>query len=128
MTRVNVGIHPIELCDQHLVAEYRELPRCFSTRTNAGLKGFRLGKGHQLWCAQYQLSCARRQAALCDEMRRRGFTVNYPMTWQDFPKGALAWSPADESAARPLLIARIRERLSSMRPTWTGCTQPAWAR
>jgi len=24
MTRINLGIHPSELCDQHLVAEYRE--------------------------------------------------------------------------------------------------------
>lgn len=130
MTRVNVGIEPEELCDQHLLAEYRELPRCFGTRDNAKLKGFRLGTGHQLWCAQFQRSLAFRQTRLCEEMLFRGFTVNYMATGRDLPPDGRAWTKADEQAARPLLIERIIERLAEMKrtPTWTKRKRPEWAK
>ncbi len=125
MTRVNVGIREQELCDQHLLAEYRELPRCFNTRTDANLTGFRLGKGHQLWCAQFQRSLHTRQWHLCCEMTYRGFTVN---RWTYPIETGLWWGSEDEEVARPLLRARILERLATMKrtPTWTKRETPAW--
>lgn len=55
MTRINVGINPIKLTDQHLIAELRELPRVFTAVANRIRKGkdfndippkFTLGTGH----------------------------------------------------------------------------------
>lgn len=55
MTRINVGIKPKQLTDQHLIAELRELPRIF-TAVNKRIKAekdfnditpnFKLGIGH----------------------------------------------------------------------------------
>ena len=55
MTRINVGIKPENLTDQHLVAELRELPRIFTAVRKRIAEGksfddipdtFRLGSGH----------------------------------------------------------------------------------
>jgi len=55
MTRINVGIKPEELCDKHLVAEYREIGRISKLlenrlKSNKGFDDipptFRLNKGH----------------------------------------------------------------------------------
>lgn len=126
MTRVNVGIDPSELCDQMLLAELRELPRCYSHRTDGGPEQFTLGKGHALWCARHRLSLVFRFCNLWVEARRRGFSVWAP----DAPDNQTgSWSLSDERVARPLLIARISERLTQMRrePRWTNATPPEWA-
>ena len=55
MTRINVGICEEELCDQHLVAEYRELPRLFGHIPKGPIPGcFTLGRGHVNYCSQFQ--------------------------------------------------------------------------
>lgn len=80
MTRINVGISVEELCDQHLVAEYRELPRAFGVPPKTPPPpAFKLGKGHVAWCAQSQGSLLLRLVELRQEMQYRGFAVNYPM-------------------------------------------------
>lgn len=126
MTRINVGIDPSELCDQMLLAELRELPRCYSHRTDGGPAQFTLGKGHVLWCARYQLSLLTRHAKLYTECRRRGFNVSAPSMEYTGPG---EWSATSEAIASPLLIARISERLTQMKrtPRWTNATPPEWA-
>ena len=118
MTRINVGIPPAELCDQHLIAEYRELPRLFSfVSKRTPPAAFTLGTGHVLWCAQYQGSLALRQASLIAEMARRGFRTSHAAPE---PSGGY-WSPADEERARPIVRERIACRLKGMKraPKWT---------
>ncbi len=128
MTRINIGVHPSELCDQMLLAEIRELPRCFRYRTDGGPEQFTLGKGHVLWCARYPGSLERRWESLLGEAQDRGFSVDWSR-WMLVSGLEREWSRDDESLARPLLIARIRERLSQMKrtPRWTNRTPPEWA-
>lgn len=117
MTRVNVGIEPHELCDQHLIAEYRELPRCFASFKQRPPEQFTLGRGHVTWCAQYPGMLADRHRALVAEMRRRGFRVSYPE-----PPVADGARPEQKEVARArrIVLERIRERLGSMKePRWS---------
>jgi len=123
MTRINVGVAPSELCDQHLVAEYRELPRVFAYSERVVPGPFRLGKGHVLWCSQYPGTMAARYRRLVAEMTHRGFTVNYPE-----PQGRGAFAPPDAVlAARPIVIERITSKLRGMAPRWTHRHPPPWA-
>ena len=126
MTRINFGIEPAELCDQHLIAEYRELPRAFRHRDKHVPGPFRLGKGHELWCSQFPGSLAARYRSLVAEMHYRGFHVSNPEPRRD---GAHA-APGLLAGARPIVQARIADRLGTMRraPRWTRRTVPPWAR
>ena len=128
MTRVNVGIPPSELCDQMLLAEARELPRCLRYRSDHpdAPSMFVLGTGHVLWCAQYQASLIQRISALTSESAHRGFHLTvYPALMGTGRR----WSDTDEARAVPLLRERIILRLREMRrvPRWTGREVPAWA-
>ena len=79
MTRVNL-VEPQELSDQHLIAEYRELPRCIKQcidTTDAPLN-YCLGKGHMKWAKKHSKFLIERYKKLCAEMRYREFAVNYP--------------------------------------------------
>ncbi len=121
MTRINVGVDPSELCDQHLVAEYRELPRLWNFQAKSRPpQQFKLGSGHVLWCAQYQGMLADRYVALVAEMRARGFSVSYP----EPPSGKLnGLRPSDKTiqGARPIILKRLAERYKTMKkpPRWT---------
>ena len=126
MTRINVRYLVEYLCDQHLLAEYRELPRVFGHVPKGYIPPrFTLGKGHVNWCSQFQASLMHRQYFLCREMLHRGFAVNYPMTRDDVIEGP-RWTDADCAYARPIVEQRIKERLQSMRrtPTWTRRLNP----
>ena len=125
MTRVNFGIEPAELCDQMLIAEYRELPRVFAYTDRALAGPFRLNKGHVIWCSQFPGSLATRYRGLVCEMRYRGITVSNPE-----PRGdGLEATPAQLAGAREIVIERIVVRLAGMRrhPRWTRRTPPPWA-
>lgn len=78
MTRINV-VPVEELSDQHLIAEYRELPR--AVKQNFDLtdapKKYTLGKGHVKWAAQHPGFLINRFYNLCNEMKYRGFIVNF---------------------------------------------------
>lgn len=128
MTRVNVGIDPSELCDQMLLAELRELPRCFAYPEDhpRAPKTFTLGTGHVLHCSMYRGSLSDRHAALFREALHRGFS---PKQYAHPLSGGWWWGEEREAQARPLLIARISERLTQMRrePRWTNATPPEWA-
>lgn len=123
MTRINVGIHPDELCDQHLLAEFKELPRAFRPHKGKPPEHFTLGTGHVTWCSQYPGMLADRFLLLVDEMKRRGFRPKkeQPPLWAI--NGARP-DPSEYSRARKLLKERINRRLSEMeakgeRPRWS---------
>ena len=128
MTRINL-VPPEELCDQHLLAELRELPRI----PNAVLKGryslegmpkeYTLGKGHvkffynKLSFLMVRYDCLMREACM------RGFNISYrfPMAsvLTDYSITGLVntYFPTPEALA--LNRARIAERLEAMKPRWT---------
>lgn len=124
MTRINC-IPPSELTVQHLIAEYRELPRIFGLVRAAIARGekptdprnpaqYRLGAGHVRFFYPRLGWLAKRQASLIAEMRARGFAPQFddisglldaiPSEWQG------DWSPDAEAIA--LNRARIALRLN----------------
>ena len=86
MTRINV-IDPIELTDQHLMAEYRELPMVMGSlkRTLASKTGFNpkkvppkftLNSGHVYFFYDKGKFLERRYSALIAELVRRGYSLD----------------------------------------------------
>lgn len=143
MTRINIGIGVRELCDQHLVAEYRELPRIRSMvikiiESGRPLRGripetFTLGPGHMLYFADKGAWLHLRWLGLRGEMSRRGMQPS--LEWREFPThyerlDLCKWiSSTTVMRVRPLLKSRIRDRLVTGHPTnprWTRSDQPAW--
>lgn len=78
MTRINV-ISVKELSDQHLMAEYRELPRRIMQKINIqnAPKNYCLGLGHVKWAASHIRFLLKRFYSICHEMEYRGFKVKY---------------------------------------------------
>jgi deoxyribonuclease (pyrimidine dimer) len=81
--RLNTGVPPKLLLDQHLIAEYRELLIPGGQQRKRGWEmtasipsSFRLGTGHITFWRNKHLYLARRHEALIAEMRVRGFTPN----------------------------------------------------
>jgi deoxyribonuclease (pyrimidine dimer) len=81
MTRINL-ICPEELSDQHLIAEFRELPRIVNAVVNgkANLQNipefYVLGKNHVKFFYNKILFLAERYAQIYAEMKYRGFKIN----------------------------------------------------
>lgn len=87
MTRVNC-VPPEELTRQHLIAEYRELPRIFGLVRAAIARGenpndkrnpptYTLGTGHCRFFYNKLLYLKVRQMSLMEEMAERGYIVNF---------------------------------------------------
>lgn len=88
MTRINV-VPVEELTQQHLVAEYRELPRIYgavrksqqSGKTPSSFKNmpsvYRLGSGHVTFFYNKLAFIMRRHQQLIDEMLRRGYNPSF---------------------------------------------------
>jgi hypothetical protein len=132
MTRINAGTLPQDLCDSHLIAEYRELPRMvkFSQTAVPVDIDFCLNTGHMKSVVRYGGYLADRHAQLINEMRYRGFTPNHPAVSRDmFPDGS-RYYPSQEwlDQAFRVVSSRINERLRTMKrsPTWTNRTRPTW--
>lgn len=121
MTRINV-VPPAELCDQHLLAEYRELTR-IPNRVAKGpvsLEGqpadYVLGTGHVRFFYDKLLFLRERYDALCNECWARGFNVGD--RWPDrdpareLPADDAMWKDyAPTSAALAANRVRIAERM-----------------
>jgi hypothetical protein len=83
MTRINVV--PVEtLTREHLVAEYRELPRVFTLAANAKNgwwkkqpQSYTLGTGHVLFFYNRLKFLADRHKQLVHEMLKRGYKPNF---------------------------------------------------
>ena len=93
MTRINVGISPFELNNQHLIAEHREIKRI----PNCIAKGkynmddipekFKLGTGHVKFFYNKLLYLKNRYISLYNECIKRGFNVqNYISAWDNIPQ------------------------------------------
>lgn len=137
MTRINIGIPAVELCDEHLVVEYRELPRmrsfvvqrlrCF-VGTGPRPEEPTLDFGHMCYFIPYGKWLRARFESLVAEMVYRGFQPTF--IWREYPVQftVLDLPPGHEDIGRPLLRARILCRLAGMRsPRWTNRTPPSWA-
>ena len=120
MTRINSGIEPSELCDQHLVAEYREIGRIGTLlKKRIGkddiLKGkpneFTLGKGHMLFFIDKGQYIRKRFERLVNEMHHRGFntTLKWRNQWESTPNLNNDWTPSDK--VRQVVLDRIQKRM-----------------
>ena len=93
MTRINVGIPPAELVNQHLIAEHREIkriPNCIA-KGKYNMEGipdkFKLGTGHVKFFYNKLLYLKNRYISLYNECIKRGFNVqNYIAAWDNVPK------------------------------------------
>lgn len=129
MTRINL-VDPSELSDQHLLAEYRELPRvrhAYPRKKNPVIPTrYVLGKGHVTFFYNKGTWLEYRHQSLILEMHFRGFTVNLPaLKLSHWPKEAMQWweaSPKEIEINR----RRIQDRVAnSKRPhTWTRRKSP----
>lgn len=125
MTRINV-VPVDELCDKHLLAEYRELPRIYGAAkrwyVNQGtLKDipptYRMGKGHVKFFFIRLTFCYNRHRQLYHQCLFRKFNVQYGPRLE-----AVEWAPAwmmNDYDPTPEAFAinreRIAERLRAMR-------------
>lgn len=143
MTRINLGVGAHELCDQHLLAEYRELPRIrgllFQTiERGSPLRSripstFSLGKGHMLFFLNKGAFLQKRWEGLVRELRLRGVSLSF-MTWRDYPSVyddiflLHDIGPEEQARGRTILLPRLVGRLLTARkpPTWKLREPPSW--
>lgn len=122
MTRINC-VPPSELSRQHLVAEYRELPRLFGLIERAVERGERgddprnpreyvLGAGHVRFFYDKVAWLLHRQWQIYKEMRARGYKPQFKPTMEPAYRLPIEryrwWIPTEEDVA--LNRARIAER------------------
>ena len=119
MTRINV-VPPAELCDKHLLAEYRELPRIFSLARLCpeAPKVYVLGTGHMKFFFDKLQFLYDRYLALVVECERRGFNIAYkePKVPANVVVQSKLWNnytPTPEAIA--LNRARIAERVAAFK-------------
>jgi len=118
MTRINVGIPPAELTNQHLIAEHREIKRI----PNCVAKGkynmdniperFKLGKGHVKFFYDKLLHLKKRYIRLYEECIKRGFNVqNYIGAWDNVPEELMNDYNVKANDIR-IIRERINEKLN----------------
>ena len=130
MTRINV-IPVEELSDQHLIAEYHELPRVLKQDINIAdaPENYCLGRGHMKWAKRHSIFIARRYGQLLREMRHRGFKTNFTDSGPALFTSQMRdydYAPTDSDIKLNRL--RIREKYN-MKPNWyrwTKRTKPSW--
>jgi deoxyribonuclease (pyrimidine dimer) len=120
MTRINC-VPPEELSRQHLLAEYRELPRVFGLAMRAYRSGkkimapaaYTLGAGHVKFFYQRLGYCSRRFFQLKAEMLRRGYkpAYDYPPLVEVGTEWFRDWEP--DPIALSLNRQRILERTTT---------------
>lgn len=134
MTRINL-VPVEELSDQHLIAEYRELPRVIKQNFNIddAPERYTLGKGHVKWGRKHAIFIMRRYECLCEEMTYRGFKVNQPFyelykVWEYNcgPENDNWYNPtkADIALSRNRLVEKYREKPEFYK--WTKRVKPAY--
>mgnify|MGYP006146384869 FL=1 len=117
MARVNIGVDPKHLSDQHLVAESVEI-----TMITGGLRKhgfeikspvpeiFKMGTGHINFFKNKLVYLKKRLGAVNNEMRRRNFKPGTKLDLNEFPeKYHNDWQP--DMSASMILRDRIVERL-----------------
>ena len=127
MTRINVGIPPADLVNQHLIAEHREIKRIPNTikkRLEKGhtikqiLKGkpdeFKLGTGHVKFFYDKLGYLKNRYEKLYSQCKKYGYNVQYyGDAWSGIPDELLGdYTPTKKGIEE--VSKRITERLNSM--------------
>jgi deoxyribonuclease (pyrimidine dimer) len=137
MTRINCDLDPEELTDQHLMAEYRELPMVYAALRRSIISkkarfgdrylqeikksippSFTLNTGHVTFFYDKLFFLHKRYQILIAALKKRGYSLDESRFY------SLAEFPAElkhdwSSTERDLSI--IRQRLSekiAMKPTW----------
>lgn len=117
MTRINCGISPIELEQEHLIAEHREIkriPNCVA-KGRFSMKGqpkeFTLGEGHVKFFYDKLGYLKERYEELYSECKRRKINVQYyGDAWNNIPHEMMGgYSPTEKD--REIIRERIAERL-----------------
>ena len=125
MTRINV-VDPATLSRQHLVAEYRELPRIFALSYAAQQRGedpathpqeYTLGKGHVKFFYTRLGWLTKRFHALVAEMLKRGYNPTYQTTPEFAHKADWMqdWEPTADAVR--INTDRINERNATAKHT-----------
>lgn len=132
MTRINV-IPVCELSDQHLIAEYRELPRVIKQDINIDNAPtcYTLGTGHMRWARRHWQYTYERFVAICNEMQFRGFKTNFEPTsllrYMDKCKNADSNYTVQNN---DIILNRTRIRAKyNIKPNfyrWTRRNKPNW--
>jgi len=116
MTRINV-VPVEELCDKHLLAEYRELPRVFTLARSCpdAPKEYVLGTGHVKFFYDKLQYLIDRFYQLVIELEKRGFKPQYQEPYYTTIDPALHndYIPTPEAIA--LNRTRIAERISQFK-------------
>lgn len=132
MTRINV-IPVYELSDQHLIAEYHELPRTLKQKINIcdAPECYVLGAGHMKWACRHWEYTYNRFTEICNEMRYRGFAVNYDANKLKLylikflnSDGKYSVSNADIVLNRTRIIEKYNRKPDFYR--WTKRQKPDW--
>ena len=118
MTRINVGIPPTELVNQHLIAEHREIkriPNCIA-KGKYNMDGipdkFKLGTGHVKFFYNKLLYLKNRYISLYNECIKRGFNVqNYIAAWDNVPQELM-----NDYTVEANDIKIIKQRINERRP------------
>lgn len=130
MTRINVDLNPKLLTDQHLLAEYREIPmvpaalrRSLKTKSVgdvlAGIpKEFTLNKGHVKFFYDKMAFLESRYESVVKELISRGYSIDLNRTYggSDLPyifRRNCSFTKND----RKVLTDRIIERVAA-KPSW----------
>ena len=113
LTRINV-VPVSELTREHLVAEYRELPRISKLarvlKPSQVPKDYKLGAGHMYFFYDKGLFLKRRfEDEIVPEMHRRGYVTKYTK-YREHPAGLNKDYIVTDNALR-INRARIKERL-----------------
>lgn len=130
MTRINSNIDPIYLTDQHLMAEYRELPMVYASLNRSRRtiedkkiistipKNFTLNTGHVKFFYNKLLFLENRYNRLIKELKKRNYNLDSNRTYDlsIFPSCYLNhWEALPEDNL--IIKKRIYEKIL-MKPNW----------
>lgn len=118
MTRINAGIKPSQLIDQHLLAEYRELPRVLTLALKAANNKpipseFTLGTGHVRFFYNKLMYLNLRYLSIVTELQQRNVQLdndilyNVLSSFLDASSRGDLYNDYDDTICRPLLVRRI---------------------
>lgn len=124
MTRINV-IDVTELADQHLMAEYRELPMVFASARRSDpskyvvADKYTLNTGHVKFFFNKKKYLLNRWLDLIEELNHRGYEIDpssRTVHWNSLDKfSQIEWSPTDQD--KVVNLQRLQEKISQ-KPAW----------
>jgi deoxyribonuclease (pyrimidine dimer) len=119
MTRINIGVPPRTLTNQHLMAEHREMKRIPNVvgKGRYNLKNvppqFTLGKGHVSFFYDKLGYLKERYIEVYNECRSRGLNVqSYLSSWDNIPPELMnSYKPTQRDI--DIVTERIKDRLAN---------------